>query len=302
MAARGGGTRMIISASRRTDIPAHYADWFGTRLSEGEILMRNPRKPSQIRRISLRTEDVDGFVFWTKNPAPMLGHLSALSDYAYYFQVTLTLYGRDVEPGLPEKEAQVVPAMFALSDTIGPERVLWRDDPILLSDTYTKEFHFNAFESLARRLSGRVSRCTVSFLDMYRNTARGAAEMGLRPIETADMMDLAESLAQIARGFGIALAACAEPEDFSRFGIARARCVDPEILEAVSGCAIRFRRDKNQRPACGCAESVDIGAYNTCPGGCKYCYANFSPGLLRKNLARHEADLPLIVGLAPEGA
>ncbi len=296
-----GGARMIISASRRTDIPAHYADWFMTRLAEGEVLVRNPRNPRQVRRVSLRPEDVDGFVFWTKNPAPMLGHLSALSDYAYYFQVTLTPYGRDIEPGIPEKEAQVVPAILALSDKIGPERVVWRYDPILLSGAYAKGFHFAAFERLARRLSGRVSRCTVSFLDMYRNTARSAAEMGLQPIETADMMEMAEGLSQIARGFGISLAACAEAEDFSRFGIARARCVDPEILEAASGRAVRFRRDRNQRPACGCAESVDIGAYNTCPSGCKYCYANFSPALLRENLAQHAPDSPLISGLPPEG-
>ena len=292
---------MIISASRRTDIPAHYADWFMARLAAGEVLVRNPRNPRQIRRVSLRPEDVDGFVFWTKNPAPMLKHLPALSDYAYYFQVTLTPYGPDVEPGYPEKEAQAVPAMFALSDRIGPERVVWRYDPILLSGAYTKEFHFDAFERLARRLSGRVARCTLSFLDMYRNTARSAAELGLRPIETADMMEIAERLSQVARGFGISLAACAEVEDFSRFGIARARCVDPGILEAASGRAVKFRRDRNQRPACGCAESVDIGAYNTCPGGCKYCYANYSPALLRENLARHSPDSSLISG-APEGA
>ena len=190
--------------------------------------------------------------------------------------------------------------MLALSDIIGPERVVWRYDPILLSGAYAMGFHFDAFERLARRLSGRVSHCTISFLDMYRNTARSAAVMGLRPIETADMMEMAERLSQIARGFGISLAACTEPEDFSRFGIARARCVDPEILAAASGRAVEFRRDRNQRPACGCAESVDIGAYNTCPSGCKYCYANFSPALLRENISQHAPDSPLISGLPPE--
>jgi len=292
---------MIISASRRTDIPSHYADWFMGRVRAGFVEVRNPRNAKQARRVSLLTDDVDGIVFWTKNPAPMLPHLAELSAYAHYFQVTLTPYGPDVEPGYPEKEAQVVPAMLALSDRIGPERVVWRYDPILLSGAYTKEFHFDAFERLARRLSGRVARCTLSFLDMYRNTARSAAELGLRPIETADMMEMAERLSQVARGFGISLAACAEVEDFSRFGIARARCVDPGILEAASGRAVKFRRDRNQRPACGCAESVDIGAYNTCPGGCKYCYANYSPALLRENLARHSPDSSLISG-APEGA
>lgn len=287
---------MIVSASRRTDIPAYYADWFMNRLAAGEVLVRNPHNPRQIRRVSLLKEDVDGFVFWTKNPAPMLRHLPALSGYAYYFQVTLTPYGPDVEPGCPEKEARVVPAMLALSDEVGPERVIWRYDPILLSGAYPKAFHYDAFERLARRLSGRVAQCTFSFIDMYRNTARSAQELGLRPIETGDMTEMAEKLSRIARDYGITLAACAETEDFSRFGIARARCVDPEILMAASGRALKYRRDKNQRPACGCAESVDIGAYNTCPGGCKYCYANYSPSLLRENLARRSPDSPLIQG------
>ena len=287
---------MIISASRRTDIPAHYSDWFLQRVREGFVLVRNPRNAHQVRRVSLLPEDVDGIVFWTKNPLPMLPRLQELSEYAYYFQATVTPYGPDVEPGIPDKEKVILPSLLRLSDEIGPERVVWRYDPILLSEKYTMGFHFDAFESMARRLAGRVARCTVSFLDMYKNTARNARLMGLAPVGEAYMLEMAGNIAAIAKTHGIPVDACAEPLDFSRFGIGRARCVDPAILEAASGRPIEFRRQKGQRPECGCADSVDIGAYNSCPNGCGYCYANFSPALTRENLSRHDDRSPLLCG------
>jgi DNA repair photolyase len=239
---------------------------------------------------------VDGIVFWTKNPLPMLPRLNELSDYAFYFQVTVTPYGSNVEPGIPSKENAILPAVLRLSDEIGPGRVVWRYDPILLSGRYSKDFHCEAFEKMARRLAGRVARCTVSFLDMYKNTARNARAMGFLPIPETDMLEMAEKIAAIAKGYGILVDACAEETDFSRFGIGRARCVDPSILEAASGHPIEFKRQKDQRPGCGCADSVDIGAYNTCPNGCKYCYANFSPAMIRENIARHEPNAPFLIG------
>ena len=287
---------MIVSVSRRTDIPAHYSDWFFERVREGYVLVRNPRNAKQVKRVSLAPEDVDGIVFWTKNPLPMLPRLKELSEYAYYFQVTVTPYGPDVEPGIPDKDEVIIPAVLRLSEGIGPGRVVWRYDPILRSDKYTKEFHYEAFGAMARRFSGRVARCTISFLDMYKNTAQNAAAMGLIPIGDADMLEMAEKIAAIARSYGISVTACAEPNDFSRFGIARARCVDPELLEAASGRPVAFRQTKSQRPACGCADSVDIGAYNTCPNGCRYCYANFSPALIRENLAHRDSGSPFLIG------
>lgn len=269
---------MIISASRRTDIPSHYADWFMGRVRAGFVEVRNPRNAKQARRVSLLTDDVDGIVFWTKNPAPMLPHLAELSAYAHYFQVTLTPYGPDAEPGVPPKQEIVLPALMRLSDAIGLERVVWRYDPIFLSGRYPKEFHYEKFDELATRLYGRVARCTISFLDLYRNTARNAAALGLLPLGEPDMSEMAEGLARIAAAHGLTLDACAEPADFSRFGIARAKCINPSILEAVSGRPVAADRDRNQRPECGCAKSVDIGAYNTCPSRCLYCYANYRAG------------------------
>lgn len=292
----GGGESLIISASRRTDIPAHYSGWFLERVREGFALVPNPRNAGQIRRVSLLPEDVDGIVFWTKNPLPMLPYLHALSDYTYYFQVTVTPYGPDVEPGIPDKKEVILPAALRLSDEIGPDRVVWRYDPIFLSKRYPKEFHYEAFDWMARRFAGRVARCTISFLDMYKNTARNARLMGLAPVGEAEMLEMAGNIAAIAKSHGIPVDACAEPLDFSRLGIGRARCVDPAILEAASGRPVAFRRQKGQRPECGCADSVDIGAYNSCPNACGYCYANFSPALTRKNIARHDERSPLLCG------
>lgn len=296
MMGKGRERSMIVSVSRRTDIPARYSEWFMNRVREGFALVPNPRNTKQVRRVSLLPQDVDGFVFWTKNPAPMLPYLRELEAFAYYFQVTVTPYGWDAEPRIPDKDEFVIPAMLRLSDIIGPERVMWRYDPILLSGRYPKEFHYEAFARMAARLSGHVDRCTISFLDMYRNTARNAGELGLMPISEGDMLEMAEQFAGIAKEYAIPLAACAEPLDFSRFGIARAACVDPAILSKVSGRPIDMKRDRNQRPECGCARSVDIGAYNTCPNGCKYCYANFSPAMIRENLAHFDpSEASLVV-------
>ncbi len=166
---------MIISASRRTDIPAYYSDWFFNRIKEQYVLARNPRNFRRISRVPLSPNVVDGIVFWTKNPAPMLAKLDKLKDYTFYFQFTLTPYGRDMEPGIGSKQDSIIPSFQRLADTIGPERVIWRYDPVLLSDVYTEKYHLKHFEKLAGRLSGYTRRCTISFLDMYRNTKRNAA-------------------------------------------------------------------------------------------------------------------------------
>ena len=140
---------MIISASRRTDIPTYYSNWFLNRVKAGYVYVRNPMNAHQI---SFSPEVVDGMVFWTKNPIPMLDKLDALKDYMYYFQFTLNSYGVDVERNIPSKNKVIVPAFQRLSDLIGPDRVIWRYDPIFLSETYTMDYHIRYFEELAKRL------------------------------------------------------------------------------------------------------------------------------------------------------
>jgi len=264
---------MIVSASRRTDIPAFHADWFFERLKEGHALSVNPMNPKQVRQVDLSPEAVDGFVFWTKNPQPMLSRLGRLSPYPFYFQCTITGHGQDLEPCVPGKEAPVPPAFLALADAIGPQRFIWRYDPICLSPLYTVEYHTQRFDAMARILSGRAQRCTISFLDIYAKTSKRLAQQGIRPPSEAEAMALAASFAKSAREAGMHVAACAEEMDLAAFGIGRGRCIDAELLMALSGRKISRAKDPAQRPACGCARSADIGTYGTCGHGCVYCYA-----------------------------
>ena len=289
---------MLISASRRTDIPAYYAEWFCNRIREGYVLVRNPRNARQISRIPLRPDQVDGIVFWTKNPLPMLNRLHQLAGYAHYFQCTLNAYGQDVEPGVPPKERTVIPAFQRLSDQLGPDRVLWRYDPIFLNATYTMAHHLRYFEVLARRLSGYTTTCTISFLDSYRSTAKSLASLGVPPISPEQQTLLAQQLAAIARSHGMQLYACAEAIDLRPCGVLPARCIDGSLFARLSGRTLNVARDRNQRPACNCAESVDIGAYNTCRGGCRYCYATSSPRLAAASAGLHDPQSPLLVGEA----
>lgn len=264
---------MILSASRRTDLPAFYSEWFLRRLREGFALVRNPMNPAQVSRVPLTPDLVDCIVFWSKNPAPMLDSLNEIRSlgYEFYFQFTLNPYGRTVERYLPE-EREVVGTFHRLSRLIGPERVVWRYDPVILADVFTPEWHFRAFDRLCGELAGCTEECVFSFVDRYVKIARRAAGL-LREIRPDETARIAAGFSGIARGHGLRLSACAEPENFSRFGVERARCIDPLRIERLTGCRLRAGKDRSQRPECGCMESVDIGTYNTCRHGCLYCYA-----------------------------
>ena len=292
---------MFISASRRTDLPGFYSDWFFARLREGYALVRNPMNPHQVSRIDLRPGAVDGIVFWTKNPVPMLDRLPLLTPYAYYFQFTLTAYGRDTEPHLPDKRGVLLPAFDTLAARLGPERVVWRYDPIFLSERYTLAYHIRCFTELAERLRGRTKRCTISFLDFYRNTRSNLEGLRLRAFPQAEQLRLASALAEIARRNCMEMTACAEALDLAPYGVGRAHCVDGALFERLLGCSVTADKDKNQRPECGCMASVDLGAYQTCRNGCRYCYANHSARVVAENAARHDPASPLLLGaLGPD--
>lgn len=287
---------MIISASRRTDIPTYFSRWFFHRLEEGYVCVRNPMNYRQVSRVSLSPEVVDGIVFWTKNPIPMLDGLHRLNGYPFYFQFTLTAYGSDLEPGVPGKNNVVIPAFQELSRRIGPERVIWRYDPILLTPKYSAQYHVRYFEELAKRLSGYTTKCVISFVDQYRHLGEQ-----FQPMNTAQMIELAGNLSQIAPKYGLMLETCAETLDLSHFGIHHGHCVDANLLEQIIGQPLSLSKDKNQRTACGCMASIDIGMYNTCANGCKYCYANHAPAAVIRSITSHDPTSPLLCGsLTPE--
>lgn len=285
---------MIISASRRTDLPAYYSKWFFRRLQEGYVLVRNPVNPRQVSRVSLSPEVVDGFVFWTKNPAPMIPWLDKLPDCPYYFQVTLTPYDEQIERYLPSKRKVILPAVRQLARQIGPERVVWRYDPVFLTERYSVDFHKKAFAQIARLLRGNTVRCVISFLDWYPPMEKRLRPLAPRPLGGDEMRELAASFGQAAAENGMRVFTCAETADLSDFGVEHGCCIDRDLLERIGGRPLCAEKDRSQRAACGCVQSVDIGAYDTCPGGCLYCYADHGVGRTMRNLAGFDPSSPLL--------
>lgn len=250
----------------------------------------------QISKITLSPNVIDGIVFWTKNPIPMMQYLDELNNYAYYFQFTVNAYGKDVEVNVPNKNDVIIPAFRKLSNRIGRDRVIWRYDPILLTEKYTIDYHVNYFNELAKRLSGYTHKCIISFVDLYRNTQAHLKELNILPLGEKEMYELAERLVEIANKNDLIVESCAEKINLEQFGIQHGHCIDCQLFEKILNCKINILKDKNQRLECGCMESIDIGAYNTCKNGCVYCYANFSKTTVIKNMGAHNPSSPLIFG------
>lgn len=272
--AQKGSYSVILSVSRRTDIPNYYSEWFLNRIKEGYLYVRNPMNASRISKIPLSPEVVDCIVFWTKNPEPMLDMLDGLKDYRYYFQFTLTGYGREIEPGIPHKKKRMIPVFQRLSRRIGKEKVIWRYDPILFTDKYTPDYHLKAFEQIAEELQGYTSKCVISFVDCYAKNKKSMNALQAFYLPQRELAAFAKEIARIAGKRNIEVASCAEEIDLSACGIAHNCCIDKTLIEQIIGCKIKAGKDKNQRKECGCIASIDIGTYNTCKNGCLYCYAN----------------------------
>ena len=272
---------MIISASRRTDIPAFFTDWFMDRVRAGYCEVVNPYRADQVSRVSLLPEDVDVIVFVTRDARPLLPHLPELDarGLRYCFQYTLTGYPRALEARTPAVE-EALDTLRRLVEHVGPDRLLWRYDPILFTDLTPPHYHAEQFARLATALHGLTRRVTVSIMDEYRwVTARlnrleqsGVSRLPIEP-ESDEFGGLLRSLAATAHAHGMEIASCAEPLDLQRYGIATGKCIDDAYLRRVFHIDVTRRKDPSQRKPCGCVISKDIGAYNTCRHGCLYCYA-----------------------------
>lgn len=270
---------MIISASRRTDIPAYFSQWWMNRVEEGYVCVRNPFRYHQVSRVSLSPDVVDGIVFWSKNPKPFISYLGKLNAYMYYFQYTLNAYGNEVETYLPALYSRME-TFRQLAKQIGKERVIWRYDPILISEKYTVAWHMEQFQMIAEGLEGYTEKCVISFLDEYPRIRKGLKGLNIRGVAEGEIYILARGLSEIAKERGMELATCCEEIDLSDYGITHSSCIDGKLIERLLGYQITGRKDKGQRKGCGCMESIDIGSYHTCPNGCVYCYAG---GLSRKS-------------------
>lgn len=274
--------RTIISASRRTDIPAFHSRWFMDQICASYCWVANPFYPSQVHRVSLRPDDVAAIVFWTKNAEPILPRLDELEarGYSYYFQYTITGYPRLIEPRTPSLERSV-DTFLQLADRIGSSRVVWRYDPILVTSVTDFDFHMANFARIASMLKGNTRRVVVSLYDHYRGpTTRLRAlsdygvQLSLDPELLSGFGALMSGLTACAGDNGLEIVSCAEEVDLGEFGILPGKCVDDDLIRRALGVEVTDAKDKSQRKRCLCVESKDIGAYDTCLHGCRYCYAS----------------------------
>lgn len=300
---------MIISASRRTDIPAFFSTWFMNRIREGFLCTRNPFNAHQIQRVSLSPADVEAIVFWTRNPKPLMPHLAELKnlghDCCYLF--TITGYPRVLEKKVPRPQ-DAIEIFIALSKQIGPEKVVWRYDPVLVSSLVTIEDHKRIFGKIASALGGHTNRVIISFADIYKKVKSNLDKFAkANSVVISDLTKDMESLLEISRFFaktaeasGMQIQSCAEEIDLDAVGIRHGKCIDDVWLNKIFRIRVPHAKDKGQRDECGCIKSTDIGMYNTCQHGCEYCYANYSEKSVRSNMLKHDPQSPFLVGPADD--
>jgi hypothetical protein len=254
---------MILSVSRRTDIPAFYSEWFINRVQEGYVYVPNPFNKEEMSKITINPEVIDCIVFWTKDPSPMLDKLDKIKDYKYYFQFTLNSYDEDVEINTRRK-SEIINTFRELSKSIGSNKVIWRYDPILLNDHYNKNYHYYWFERLCRELQGHTTKCIISFLDLNGKIEMNTSDLNLVEITSEDMYEISERLVAIGKDYNISVEACSESTDLSSVGVKSSKCIDEDLIEEIIGSKINFVKDDTQRLECGCIKSIDIGQCNIC--------------------------------------
>lgn len=285
---------MLINISGRTDIVNHYSEWMFKRFEEGYVLSRNSLFTNSVRRYELTPDKVDCIIFGSKNFAPVLERIHEITErFHTYFYYTITAYGKDVEPGVPDIETSIE-TFLKLSQIVGGNRIAWRYDPILLTKNYTIETHFKTFERIAERLVGNFDRCIFSFVEMYKKHEVNFPE--LIPFTEEDKDLIAEGIGRIAMKYGFILQTCGPEENYAGYGINTSGCVTLDILGKANNLEFRNLKHKGFRKGCHCMESRDIGALNSCPNGCKYCYANKNAELPRENFRLHDPDSPLLIG------
>ena len=290
---------MIISASRRTDIPAFYSKWFMNRIKDGYVLVQNPYNTKQIRKVFLTPFQVDAIVFWTRNAKPLIPYLDDLDKlgYNYYFQYTITGYKRELERFTPSPQ-KAIETFIELSDKIGKEKVIWRYDPIILSDYSSYNEHLRLFEKISNMLENKTDKVVISFADSYKKITNNLKNIGYKDIleNKKELYLFCEELSNIVKDRNIQIETWTEEIDLSIFGINPTKCIDDKLLDKLFNKNLCAIKDKNQRKECGCVESIDIGMYNTCSHGCVYCYATFSDNTVKKNRQKHNPSSALLLG------
>lgn len=289
---------MIINTGQRTDIPAFYAEWFANRIKEGFVCVRNPYNPTQVSKYRLEPSVVDVIGFCTKNPAPMFPYMDLLKDYGQYWFVTLTPYGKDIEPNVSDKH-RLIEDFKKLSTIVGIDSVGWRYDPIFLSDIYTIDYHLHAFRQIAEELKGYTKTVVISFIDLYPKVKVNFPEA--REVSQADRLHIGREIIKIANVNGMSVKPCAEGDELAKFGADCSGCMKISDYERAIGRRLDAPKKKGARAECACYLSCDIGAYNTCMHFCRYCYANAEPAVILEQNKLHEPTSPFLIGNYMDG-
>lgn len=289
---------MIINTGQRTDIPAFYSEWFANRLKEGLVCVRNPFDPQQVSRYRLDPDIVDVIGFCTKNPIPMFPYMDLLKDYGQYWFVTITPYGKDIEPNVPDKHL-ILSAFQKLSGIVGKQSIGWRYDPIFLSDKYTIDYHLRAFETITEALDGFTATVVISFIDLYPKVRRNFPEA--QAVTKEQRIYLGKEIIQIASSHGMVVKPCAEGDELATYGADCGGCMRISDYEQAIHKRLNAPFRKGARAECACYLSCDIGAYNTCKHFCRYCYANAEPAKVAALSRLHDPKSPFLIGNYLEG-
>jgi len=285
---------MIINTGGRTDTVQYYTKWLLKRFEEGYVYSRNPLFPNKVTRYELTPDKVDCVQFCSKNYEPILDDIHVITDrFPTYFHYTITAYGEDVEPGVPSIDRSME-TLKKLAAIVGRHRLAWRYDPVLLTKKYTIQYHMDMFDKMAAELTPYVDRCIFSFVEMYKKLENNMPE--LIPLTEQDKDVLARGMGEIAKKYGLLIQTCGLDGDYSQYGIRPSGCMTLDIIGQANGLSFRDLKHKGMRRGCNCIESRDIGAYDTCMNGCKYCYANKRPEKAFANYTFHDPDAPLLLG------
>ena len=285
---------MIINVGGRTDIVNYYTPWLLNRLSEGYAYSRNPFARENVYKLSLKPEDVDCLLFCSKNYQPILKHIGDIDEkYNILCNYTITAYGKDIEPKVPSIN-QSIKTLKRLSDIVGSNKILWRYDPILLTEKYTIEKHLETFEDIVEKISPLVYRCIFSFVDMYKKVEENMPE--IIPLTKEDKVKLLKGIGEISERFNLYTQSCATNESYEKYNIHAAGCTTREILEQAHNVVYKNVKGTGIRENCHCIPSRDIGAFNSCLSECKYCYANRKPEIPKNVIKLHDEKSPLLLG------
>jgi len=285
---------MIVNVGGRTDIVNYYSQWLMNRIKEGFAYSRNPLFPNNVSKISLNPKDGDCLMFCSKNYKPILKYMKEIDErYRIICHYTITAYGKDVEPYVPAIN-ESIKTLIELSKIVGKEKVLWRYDPILLTEKYTVEKHLETFEYMAKQIAPYVQRAIFSFVEMYKKLDYNMPEIILFAEE--DKIKILKGIGEISKKCNLYIQTCGTDVNYEKYGIHVSGCTTSEILEQANNVKYKNVKSKPIRKGCHCIPSRDIGAYDTCLNGCKYCYANKRPDLAKENVKLHDKNSPLLLG------